>query len=258
MKNNFELGEIVTFKTHPLLYSFRIKGDSKFVPPLMIVKEIFFENKKKKIVDETSGKVIAEYIKYICIYFDDNKGEFKEVVIYEAMLKSFKDLFIGRIDKSKKKPNDDYKSLRNMVLEYKNATYGYGKIVYFKTKKMEVSKKRSSKKFISEIEKIKEGKLINKNQISDLLQTQETTQYVVNYSTPEFVICGYKKEHPENLFYSNGNNRRIVSSEFIKVKWFNPYLMKFSEQFLPIECFIDKQPFITKKLHNPKINKTTK
>ncbi len=242
MKNLFSLGEIVTFKTHPLLYGFRIKGDGKFVPPIMIVKEVFFENNKKKIFDEITGKKIAELIKYTCIYFDDNKSEFKDVVVYETMLKSFKDLFIGRIDKTKNTPEtDEYISLRTEVSNYVNAKYKYGNIVYFKTKKLEIFKKRSSKKIVSEFDKKKNIKIT---------EEKEITQYVVNYSTPEFIICGYKKENSENLYYSNGNKRRIVSNEFFKVKWFNPHLMKFSEQFLPVDCFIDKQPFKTKKPHN--------
>ena len=73
---------------------------------------------------------------------------------------------------------------------------------------------------------------------------------MVNYTTPEFVLCGYKKESPEGLFYPNGDFKMLTSEILFKVKWFNPFQMKYSEQYLPKECFIDEQPFKTKKSHN--------
>lgn len=49
LENQFGIGDIVTFKTHPLLYDRYIKGgDGKLVPPFMVVKEVFFEDKKKE------------------------------------------------------------------------------------------------------------------------------------------------------------------------------------------------------------------
>jgi hypothetical protein len=89
MTNNFNVGSLVTFKTHPLLSGFYIKGDGKYVPPIMVVKEVVIENKDKKEFDETSGNKIAERIKYICVYFDDNKSEFIESQLYESQIESF-------------------------------------------------------------------------------------------------------------------------------------------------------------------------
>lgn len=239
MKNKYIIGNIVTFKTHPLLYNLRIKGDGKFVPPFMVVKEVFFEDKKKQIVDDVSGKTIAERIKYICIYFDDNKSEFNEVTIYESMLDSYENLFIGRKDDVIEEQKEDYESLISEAKKYKDPNYVYGNIIYFKTKKFEIFKKRSSKKIVTEI---KDG--------AKVTDEKEITQYVVNYSTPEFVICGYKKESPVGLFYPNGDIKMLVSEILLKVKWFNPFQMKFSEQYLPQECFIDEQPFKTLVKHN--------
>ncbi len=239
-KNNYVIGDIVTFKTHPLLYDRYIKGDGKLVPPFMVVKEVFFENKKKQTVDTSTGKTIAERIKYICSFFDDNKNEFKEVTVYESMLLDYKNFYISRME-GEKNDNEDsnYVSLIDEVSKYKNPSYKYGNIVYFKTKKLEILKKRSSVKteIITKEEKINEKK--------------ETIQNVVNYSTPEFVLCGYKKELGEDLFYPNGENKKLISTELFKVKWFNSTQMKFSEQYLPKECFIDKQPFPTLVPHNP-------
>ncbi len=239
LKNEFEIGEIVTFKTHPLLYDLEIRGDGKLVPPFMVVKGVFFEDEKKKIVDTSNGKIIAERIKYTCIFFDDNKSEFKEVIVYESMLRNYTRFFIARMDGEKpiyKIENSDKISLITEVSSYKDPKYVYGNIVYFKTKKLEILKKRSSTK--KEI--ISGGKE----------ESKKTIQHVVNYSTPEFVLCGYKKELVEDLFYPNGDRKKIIPKELFKVKWFNSYQMKFSEQYLPIMCFIDKQPFPTKVPHN--------
>jgi hypothetical protein len=81
-----------------------------------------------------------------------------------------------------------------------------------------------------------------------------TRQYVVNYISPDFVLSGYKKETYTDLFYGNGKPKRKVSTEFVKVKWFNPIQQKFSEQYLPIEFFIDFNPF-QNKLTTPDITK---
>lgn len=237
MKNKYSIGSIVTFKTHPLLYDIQIKGDGKFVPPFMIVKEVFFEDKKKQIVDDITGKPIAERLKYTCVYFDDNKSEFKEATLYETMLDSYENLFIGR--KEEVKVKDNYESLISEAKKYKNPTYVYGNIVYFKTKKFEIFKKRSSKSYEEEI--------IDEKKVNKL---RNITQYVVNYTTPEFVLCGYKKESPVGLFYPNGDTKMLVSEILFKVKWFNPFQMKFSDQYLPQECFIDEQPFKTLVKHN--------
>ena len=73
---------------------------------------------------------------------------------------------------------------------------------------------------------------------------------MVNYSTPDFLLSGFKKENLEGLFYPNGDKKKLCSDTFVKVKWFNHKQLKFSEKFLPIECFIDEQPFKTKTSHN--------
>ncbi|RCW91401.1 hypothetical protein [Winogradskyella arenosi] len=239
LENKFNIGDIVTFKTHPLLYDRYIKGDGKLVPPFMVVKEVFFEDKKKKIVDTSNGQIIGERIKYGCLFFDDNKNEFKDVMIYESMLSGFRNFYISRMEGEKKDEEDTaYVSLLDEVNEYKDASYKYGDIVYFKTKKLEILKKRSSVK--NEIVNLK-GK--------DSKKTTTSIQNVVNYSTPEFILCGYKKEHAEDLYFSNGNKKKIISNEFFKVKWFNSHQMKFSEQFLPKESLIDEQPFSTLVSH---------
>ena len=146
MKNKYSIGNIVTFKTHPLLYDLRIKGDGKFVPPFMVIKQVFFEDKKKQIADDKTGEIIAERIKYICIYFDDNKSEFKEATIYESMLESFENIFIGRVKEFEETEKEAYVSfLISEAKGYVSAKYIYGNIVYFKTKKLKFLKKKYKK-----------------------------------------------------------------------------------------------------------------
>jgi len=247
LDNQFEIGDIVTFKTHPLLYDRYIKGDGKLVPPFMVVKEVYFEDKKKKVVDTSNGKTIAERIKYTCVFFDDNKNEFKEVSIYESMLMDFTSFYISKIDNAVD-IDEGYKSLLDEVTAYEKPKYIYGNIIYFKTKKLEILKKRSSIKFEKKLTNSEEEK---ENEKENFEEKKEIIQYVVNYSTPEFVLCGYKQEVGEDLFYPDGKKKKEISKELFKVKWFNSNQMKFSEQFLPMECFIDKQPFSTLAPHNP-------
>lgn len=224
-ENKFIIGDIVTLKTHPLLYGFKIKGDGKLVPPFMIVKEIYIEDKKKKTHSEELGEQIAERIKYTCVFFDDNKTEFKEAILYESMLEKYDKIHIARLDKNKKEVKCD--SLIDETRKYVIPEYNYGDIVLFRTKNFEIFKKRDSSKMIQQ----KGG---------DYKKTTNI-QYIVNYSSPDFILCGIKKNENTNDFYPNGDKRRIVSEILYKVKWFNTNQMKFSDIYLPRECFTDIQ-----------------
>lgn len=230
LNNKYKVGDIVTFKTHPLFDSFRIKADGKYVPPIMMVKEVLFESKQKKTNDEETGKIIAERIKYVCVHFDDNKSEFIESHIYESFLRTFEDLRIERIF-SDGRISDESKTIIEEVKSYHLSEYEFGKIVRFKTKKIEIYKKRSSKKIA-----IVEGSIDSKN-------IKEIVQYVVNYTSPDFVICGLMKNEITDLFYPDGKQKKIVSNSFIKIKWFNSIQQKFSEQYLPEEFLTDNMVF---------------
>ncbi|MDO6812396.1 hypothetical protein [Tenacibaculum soleae] len=235
MKNDFKIGEIVTLKTHPLLYNLKIKGDGKLVPPFMIVKEVFIEAKTKKIYSEELGKKIADRVKYTCAFFDDNRTEFKEVTLYESMLAKYNEIYIARIDENKIEKGANYKSLIEEVKDYSIPKYDYSKIVFFKTKKFEIFKKRDSIKTDGE----KDGKT-------------PKLQYIVNYSSPDFVLCGIKNNDNQTEYYPNGNLKKETADILFKVKWFNASQMKFSDIYLPAECFTDIQPFPSKKPYNVK------
>ncbi|WP_418498832.1 hypothetical protein [Flagellimonas sp.] len=231
-KPKFTVGDLVVLKTHPLLIGYRIKGDGKLVPPILLVKEVFIESLKKVICDEETGNTIAERNKYTCVYFNDSRSEFLEVVLYESMLETFKKLKIEKIDR-KGKVKKDYKKIIDEIVGYKIPRYEYGKIVRLKTKKIEIYKKRSSRTF-------KVGKNITG---VEELSPKETIQYVVNYTSPDFIICGFKKNDEKNSHYSDGSAKKIVAENLYKVKWFNPFQQKFSEQYLPDNFLTDEMKF---------------
>lgn len=227
MEIEFNIGDIVTLKSHPLLNDKYIKGDGKLVPPYMVITEILNENKKKRTHSEELGKQIADLVKYTCVFFDDNRTEFKEVYLYKS------ELYKHNFQKEKNDEND----INN---------YDYGKTVSFITNEIETNKQRESKKTTTTILKKEEGK--KETRQSEI----KTIQNIVNFSSPDFVLCGIKKNENKSDFHSNGSARKVVSEILYKVKWFNSNQMKFSEKYLPAECFTDIQPFETKVPHNTK------
>ncbi|SDW89880.1 hypothetical protein SAMN05444411_102417 [Lutibacter oricola] len=244
MKNKYSVGSIVTFKTHPLFNDFRIQGDGKYVPPVMMVKEVFIENNKKRTHDEETGKKISDKVKYTCVYFDDDKSQFTENTIYESFLRSYKKLKIERISEIGELRDDTDTIIKEIKSYFKKPlVYKFGGIVRFITKKIEIYKKRSSKKITE-----KKGEIEKDN-------IKSTIQYVVNYASPDFVMCGLKKNDDKNLFYENGQVKKQVSETLLKVKWFNPIQKKFSEQFLPIEFFTDRMNFKSEVLEEELVSK---
>ncbi|NDV43975.1 hypothetical protein [Flagellimonas sediminis] len=228
-KPKFNVGELVVLKTHPLLKSYRIKGDGKLVPPILLVREVFIESKKKIICDDETGNVIAELIKYTCTYFNDAKSEFLEVVLYESMLDSFRNLKIEKITPDGIVQKDE-KTIIEEIDGYKTPEYKYGEIFRLKTKKIEIYKKRSSKTF----------KVIKNEEGEEVLNPKESVQYVVNYTSPDFIVCGFKKNDEKNSHYPDGSLKKIVAENLFKIKWFNPFQQKFSEQYVPDSFLTDK------------------
>ncbi len=241
----FSIGTIVTLKTHPLLYNLEIKGDGKLIPPFMIVKEIFIEKENKITHSEEFGKQIADKIKYNCVFFDDNKTTFKEVLLYETMLKKFTSIYIARKDGKIKDDQENYESLIQETKKYKKPKYEYGKILFFKTKKFEILKKRTSLKILNTVSEPNDKDGDGNKEI-------RTVQYVVNYSSPEFILCSVKRNELKNDYYPDGKIKRKVSKTLFKVKWFNSSQMKFSDIYLPRNCFTDKQPFKSEVKYNSK------
>jgi hypothetical protein len=219
LKKEFEIGSIVTLKSHPL-FDNKFKKIAEFpahVPPLMIIKEIFFEREEKKKIcsSDIQGAQISDLIKYNCVYFNANKSEFIEKTIYESFLRSYEDLQYFRVkdgeEKEIKIPEE--KQLIPEVLFYtKFKDYNFGEVIQFKTKKLE--HRKSYKKGGNE-------RLPG-----------------ISYQTPNFIASGIKNEPQEDLFYHDGQKKRIAPNQLVKVSWFNHFQNKMSENLLPFSCFV--------------------
>lgn len=202
----FDIGDIVTFKTHPMFGSRRIKGDSRAVPPIMIVISILVND------EDISNS------KYDCVYFDDDHCDFKSLMLNHYTLRSFEDLLFEKISDDKTIIKN-YKKLIDEVKDYPDTLYEEGKMVFFKTKKLEIYKKKSTKsiKVAQEDGTIKE--------------IDETLKYVVSYASPDFILCGIHEKYPQELLHHK-TRRLKLSQNLVKVKWFNFTKKKFSEQIL--------------------------
>lgn len=219
--SEFKIGAIVTLKSHPLFSVIpqKIKELPAQVPPLMLVKEVIYENadKKKVFSDVIVNAQIADTVKYICVYFNANKSEFVEKEIYHSFLESYLKLkYYKELEKDRVKTFVLNKTLIDEVITYTNVeTYVYGKRVQFITKKLE---HRKSYDFTSE--KIPGS----------------------SFQTPDFILSGIKNEEQKDLFFQEGNEskpKRKISEQSYKVMWFNHVQQKFSEQYLPKEFFVE-------------------
>ncbi|MBG6130549.1 hypothetical protein IWQ47_002025 [Aquimarina sp. EL_43] len=210
----FSIGEIVTLNSHPLFKDYLVNSHADQIPPLFVIGEVFFENDKKKLFsDEIENSQISDLIKYTCVYFNNKKSEFNEVMIYHSLLRSYGDLkYHNEIDNSKKDKIDST-LITEVKTKYVESEYVYGKVVQFKTNKLESRKK------------IKKAMKDNKPYPS--------------FTSPDFILSGVKKESSDGLFYGNGKPKKKVSEVLYKVMWFNHFQQKFSEKYLPKECFIE-------------------
>ncbi len=210
--STFYIGDIVTLKSHPLFKDYMTNTFSKQAPPLMLVKEVYFENNKKRIFsEEVKGAKISDKIKYNCVYFDDIKSEFVEAFIYQsALLKIDKDcdMKFFRIKNSNDKETESDLKILEEIEKYESVVYEYGKSVMFKTSKLE-----SRKRIFGSI--------------------------LPSFSSPDFILYGIKKENMSCLFYEDGEPKKQVSEIFYKVMWYNHKQQKFSQECLPKEFFIE-------------------
>lgn len=221
LENEYAIGEIVTLKTHPLFDNDfkKIAELPAHVPPLMIVKEIFFEKKKNKKLysSEIKNAQISDLIKYNCVYFNANKSEFIEKTIYETLLRSYKDLQYFREKNEDEKDGNEVEipfdeQLIPEVLKYsKFKEYNYGDVIQFKTKKLEHRK--------------------SYNKGNERIPG-------VSYQTPNFIVSGIKKEPQEDLFYNDGEKKKITPTKLVKVSWFNHFQNKICEKYLPFDLFV--------------------
>ena len=213
---HFNIGTIVTLISHPLFSNHTIDIFTNQVPPLMLVKDVFFEDTKKKLFsDEIEDAQISDNIKYTCVYFNNNKSEFIEVTVYHSFIRSYEFLKFDRSLDSDGKETKSEVSLIEEVKDYQSSDYLYGKIVHFKTNKLEQRKK---------------FKAVQDNFLK------------ISFTSPDFILSGIKKENLKDLFYPDGKPKRKASETFYKIIWYNHFQQKFSEQYLPCEFFVDQFP----------------
>lgn len=219
-KNNYNIGDIVTLKTHPLAFQPDGAIDSYInqIPPLMCIKEIHIEKKKKLFSNDFEGDQIADNVKYLCVYFNQHRMIFEENFVYHEMLISFSKLKFHREDEKVEK---EQQTLIEETEKYKVAGYEYGKLVFFKTYKLE-----KRKKF--------------RNAIQDFRSTTKTTS---THTSPAFNLSGIKLNDKKSAFNPKSGKLKLKTAETLyKVLWYNAYQEKFSEAYLPKEFFInDKQ-----------------
>lgn len=215
----FKIGEIVTLKSHPLAFQANGEIDSYVnqIPPLMCVKEIHIEKKKKLYSDTVSGVQISDEIKYLCVYFNQYRMIFEEKYVYQNVIVSFDEL-IFHSDVHKKK--EGHISLVDEAKDYKKVEYEFGKRVFFKTYKLEKRKKFKSAK-------------------NDVRSSRTTTS---THTSPAFILNGVKLNDRESIYNSkNGELQRKCSKKLFKVLWYNAYQEKMSEEYLPEEFFTDDE-----------------
>jgi hypothetical protein len=232
----FVIGNIITLKSHPLVFQKNglIDASINQIPPLMCVKEIHYEKKKKKFSAENDGNQIADNTKYLCTYFNQHRMIFEDKMIYESMLVGFDKLKFHRNDEKIEESGltlieetKDYKKL-------KDEDYTYGKTVFFKTYKLEKRKKFASKSID-----------INSNKKSAVVHT-----------SPAFITSGVKTNDQKTIYdEKSGEPIKTNAKNLFKVLWYNSYQEKMSEDYMPKEFFTDDERIIITKAKPSKTSK---
>lgn len=231
--NKFNIGDIVTLKSHPLAYQDNGEIDAYVnqIPPFMCVKEVHIEKKKKELNCEKPDVKFANNVKYLCVYFNQHRMIFEEAHVYQELILSVTDITFH----NKKEHIGDYHiKLVNETLDYKEVDYQFGKRIFFKTHKLE-----KRKRF--------------KNPGHD---TKSTTKTILTHTSPAFILNGIKANSQKTIINpKNGELQRKCCDELYKVLWYNAYQEKFSEEFLPKEFFTDDKR-IYENPKNLNINKS--
>ena len=229
----FKIGYIVTLKSHPLAFQDNGEIDSYVnqIPPLMCVKEIHIEKKKKLYSDTVSGVQISDEVKYLCVYFNQYRMIFEEKYVYQNALISFDKLFFHN---KNDKVEDGHITLIEETKKYENAEYEFGKRVFFKTYKLEKRKKFKSAK-------------------NDVRSSRTTTS---THTSLAFILNGDKLNDKESIYNSkNGELQRECSKILHKVLWYNAHQEKMSEKYLPKEFFTDDERIYKNSDSNDSKNK---
>ncbi|TXE07828.1 hypothetical protein ES711_10375 [Gelidibacter salicanalis] len=216
-ENKFDIGDIITLKSHPLVYQEDglIDAYVNQIPPLMCVKEVYIERKKQLYSNELIKAKIADNVKYLCAYFNQHRMIFEEAFLYQDCIVSIKDL---TFHSENEEVEQSHKKLIDETLKYSVADYEFGKKVFFKTYK---------------IEKRKKFKTAGQD-------AKSSTRTTLTHTSPAFILNGYKANTQKSQFCpKSGELQRKSSEELYKIIWYNSFQEKFSEEYLPKEFFTD-------------------
>jgi hypothetical protein len=214
MGHKFNTGDIVTLKSHPLAFMQNGLIDCyiKQVPPLMLVKEIHIEHKKKMFSEAKGEWQIADKVKYVCVYFNQHRTIFEEKSLYESVLISFEKLIFHR----KKADGSNGVTLIKETKDYKPLEYKFGEIAFLRTYKLENRKKT---KYAT-------------------LSPESSTKTLSTNTSPAFIMNGIKENDQKDLYdQRKGLLIRKTCQTLLKVIWYNSYQEKYSEEYVPIEFF---------------------
>jgi len=216
-KNTFDIGDVVTLKSHPLAFQKNGEIDAYVnqIPPFMCIKEIHLEKKKQLYSLDIKNAKVSDNIKYLLVYFNQYRMIFEEKFIYHEMLLPLtKITFHSKTEKD----GEDQTKLIDETESYKSAEYAFGKRVFFKTYKLEKRKKFKTAG----------------------MDSRSSTKTNLTHTSPAFILDGYKTNDQKSIYnQKTGELQRKCSEELYKVLWYNAYQEKFSEEYLPKEFLTD-------------------
>lgn len=203
----FKLGDIVVTKSTFCFHNNNWKIHHRsFNHPLMIIKEINVNPRHENLFDAQTGKRIADEIKYLCHWYNAEKGKFEECWFFQSLL---------------------------LKIEHESNNISISHIEFG----MQVSIVSHSFEFKKRLHNVR----LNKNEETVI---SDSSNFLWTFLPPIFTVKGFKKA--ENFkICDNQNPQRIVkeSSEYlVKCVWYNDSLAKFSEELIPIESLMKIEP----------------
>lgn len=203
--DSFQVGDVVTFVSHPFVKLNKeivITGEAALLPPLMIIIEILVEVQSS--FNEATGEVEVRTGESSCkcLYFSSKNARFEESVLSS-------------------------KSLRMIEKATTSEPLHNGGTVALKSINFELSKRKS---FLT----LEERESYSE---SDRVSTVALLSYVSPIMYAMNKIARKEKEGDISLFdRKTGIQKRFLSKNLWKCKWFDPTTDKFSELVIPQEA----------------------
>lgn len=187
-------------------------GQTKMVPPTMVVDEIVLENPSKAhLYDERTGKTKKTRFKVHCVWFSTKTCKFFDRWFNDGMIRKF------HYSDEEQIPN--VKGDLNEVVTLKTYLSAY----------------KSEELFFS----------ANWSDIDNSEKNWKLTQSFnhLSFLPPKMVITEVFEEPDKKkpLFdKSNGKKIREISETYAKCMWYDPNTGKFSENVFPLDCLISE------------------